>query len=121
MQQQEDSRGYKWVAEGRFQLSLLLSTPLLSLSVIIHTRVLLYGLAFSEMVHCASVYELTSPLCPPENPPSSRNNSTVIGGFLIQYNKSFKTAFVFRFSFLAMLQGSKIARLGPATVAFICS
>lgn len=47
-------------------------------SDIIHTRLLLYAVAFAETLHCASVYELmTSPGSPPLRAgPSVLENST---------------------------------------------
>lgn len=69
----------------------MLSAPLflLSSSIIIHTRVLLYATAFSEVVHCAPVYELIT-LCAPEeiycpnlSHSTVKTNMSVIGGYLI--------------------------------------
>lgn len=66
MQQEEDSRASSGSQRDAFS-SLVL--PLLYSSVIIHTRVLLYSLAFSEVDHCASVYELMTPSEP--HPPGN--------------------------------------------------
>ena len=64
MQQREDSRASSVSRRDAFSS---LVPPLSFTSVIIHSRVLLYGSAFGEMLHCAPVYELMTPLCPPGN------------------------------------------------------